>query len=110
MDSAPLTADFNATNDRYRIQKYSDVTLQVQVSTGASTVYMIYDFVSRVLISQSSSTGGGAANVTPFSQLDRESLEFMHAQLVKLDGKPPALPPEKDEDARTPLAKPRAPR
>ncbi len=110
MDSAPLSDDFNATSDRYRIQKYSDVTLQVQVSTGASTVYMTYDFVGRVLIAQSSSTGSSAPSITPFSQIDRESLEYMHAQLVKLEGKPPALPPEKDEDARTPLAKPRAPR
>ncbi len=110
MDCAPLSSEFNATGDRYRIQKYSDVTLLVQVSTGASTVYMTYDFVSRVLISQSGSTGSSAPNITPFSQLDRESLEYMHAQLVKLEGKPPALPAEKDDDARTPLAKPRAPR
>lgn len=110
MDSAPLSSEFNATGDRYRIQKYSDVTLQVQVSTGASTVYMIYDFVSRVLISQSGGTGSGAPSITPFAQLDRESLEYMHAQLVKLDGKPPALPAEKDEDARPALAKPRPPR
>ena len=109
MDSAPLSTDFNAANDRYRIQKYSDVTLQVQISTGMATVYMTYDFVGRVLITQSGNTGS-SAQATPFSQIDRESLEYMHAQLVKLNGKPPALPAEKDDDARTPLAKPRAPR
>lgn len=109
MDSAPLTSEFNATGDRYSMKKYSDVTLQVQISTGMATIYMTYDFVGRVLITQSGNTGS-SAQVTPFSQLDRESIEYMHAQLVKLEGKPPALPAEKDEDARTPLAKPRAPR
>lgn len=106
MSSESLGADFSVASDRYRLEKYSDVTLQVRVSTSVTTVYNTYDFVGRILISQTGSTGSSAV-ITPFSQLDRESLEFMHAQLVKLEGKPPALPPREEEKVRPALPKPR---
>lgn len=107
MSGESLGADFKIAHSRYIIEKYSDVTLQVRLSTGVATVYNTYDFVGRILITQAASTGSSAV-VTPFSQLDRESLEFMHAQLVTLEGKPPALPPRAEEKNRPALPKPRA--
>ncbi|MDP2206858.1 MAG: hypothetical protein Q8K65_11190 [Alphaproteobacteria bacterium] len=106
MTSEPLSA-FKLASSRYTIEKYSEVTLSVRLSTNAATIYNIYDFVGRTLITQNGSTGSSPV-VTPFSQLDRESLEFMHAQLVKLGGEPPALPVREDEKTRPALSKPRA--
>jgi hypothetical protein len=50
-----------------------------------------YDFLSR-LLTVTYSSGGVAISVTPFSQLDQETLEVMRDKLIELGGKPPALP------------------
>jgi hypothetical protein len=105
--SDPLTADFKLVSGRYTIERSCEVTLAVRISTNASTICNTYDFLGRTLITQNGSSRS-SPQVTPFSQLDRESLEFMHAQLVKLGGKPPALPAREDEKARPALSKPRA--
>lgn len=108
MTAAPLTTDFKlASNNRYTIEKHCEVTLAVRISTNGSTIYNTYDFLGRTLITQTGNSGSSPV-VTPFSQLDRESLEFMHAKLVKLGGEPPALPVREDEKARPALPKPRA--
>ncbi|MFN7113738.1 MAG: hypothetical protein ACK4PK_05195 [Alphaproteobacteria bacterium] len=107
MTSEPLSA-FQLASPRYTIEKYSEVTLSVRIGTSVATIYNTYDFLGRILITQNgSSQNGSSPVVTPFSQLDRESLEFMHAQLVKLGGTPPALPVLDSEKARPALPKPR---
>ncbi len=58
---------------------------------GHVTVYQTYNFLTRMLICNTTETKGGVT-VVPFAQLDREVLEFMHAELVKLGGNPPPLP------------------
>lgn len=49
MSGESLGADFKIAHSRYIIEKYSDVTLQVRLSTGVATVYNTYDFVGRIL-------------------------------------------------------------
>jgi hypothetical protein len=108
MSAEPLNTDFKIASSSYTFEKYSDVTLTARISSPVTTIFNTYDFVGRTLITQTGSTGS-SASVTPFSQLDRESLEFMHARLVKLGGKPPALPLRDEEKARPTLPKPRPP-
>lgn len=62
----------------YRIDTYYEITLA-------------YDFLNRVLVTRHLQSSGIALNTTPFSQLDSEVLETMHAKLVELGGKPPQL-------------------
>jgi hypothetical protein len=102
-----LSEDFKENCSRYRFHKNGEWTLETRITTNASTIYHVYDFLGRTMVSQSASTGS-SAQVTPFSQLDRESLEFMHAKLTELGGKPPALPEIETEKARPGLSKPRA--
>ena len=87
-----LSDDFSANS--YKTQKINGYVLGVQYSNGGgSTTYLTYDFLARVMIVRTGSSDGGTA-VTPFSQLDRESLISLRDQLVQLGGKPPELPPE----------------
>ena len=60
----------------------------VSLSLYQSGHYSYFHFVTRTMSVHSSH---GLA-VVPFSQLDREVLEFMHAKLVEMGGRPPALP------------------
>lgn len=55
--------------------------------------YHYYNFVMRVMLSDESS----GYVVTPFSQLDRDSLEFMRSKLIELKGNPPPLSAAKEE-------------
>ncbi len=71
--------------------KDNDSTLRLKVGYA----YHFYNFVMRAVISTRHADGG--CIITPFSQLDRESLEFMRGKLIELGGKPPALPAEKQE-------------
>lgn len=106
MSSPALNADFNAASERYKFEKSDDVVLTVRVGTPLNTIYQSYDFVGRLLISQNSHSGA-SPQITPFSMLDRESLEFMHAKLCEMGGTPPALPAVPEENPRRGLAKPR---
>lgn len=106
MSAESLNTDFKIASALYKLEKYSDVTLVVRIGSPATPIYNTYDFVGRTLITQTGGTDSSPV-VTPFSQLDRESLEFMHAQLVKLNGTPPALPAREEEKVRPALSKPR---
>lgn len=106
MSARPLNQTFDIANSRYKIEKYNDCILNITVSTHASTIYHCYDFVARVLITQNGSTGS-SPQVTPFSLLDRESLEYMHGEMIRQGGKPPDLPVPETEKPRPALAKPR---
>jgi hypothetical protein len=78
------------SGDHYYINKINDYTLLVILS-GSPSIYNHYDFLQRVLLVSTGYHDGGA-QATPFSQLDREFLEFVHAKFIELGGKPPALP------------------
>ncbi|MCE9507759.1 MAG: hypothetical protein K8R48_05505 [Alphaproteobacteria bacterium] len=79
-------------NYYYSLEKQDDYVLRVWLDSSYPYVYCKYDFLGRVMFVGGSSSDKGATTAIPFSQLDTEALEFFHAQLVKLGGKPPALP------------------
>ncbi|TAL28961.1 MAG: hypothetical protein EPN97_13975 [Alphaproteobacteria bacterium] len=84
----PLKVDFNKD---YVAVKDADAVLSVRYNAGGYGNNLIYDFNARVMISRASN---GGVSVTPFSQLDRETLVEMRDKLVELRGNPPELPPE----------------
>ena len=53
-------------------------------------IYAYYDFAQRVRMSSIT----GSQVVTPFSELDRETLVAARDKLVELGGQPPQLAPE----------------
>jgi len=87
----PLTPRFN---EQYKASKENDNVLCVSYQARGMTSYLVYDFMARVMIVRTGSSDGGS-HVTPFSQLDRETLVEMREKLIELGGNPPALPPEK---------------
>lgn len=72
-----------------------------QSGRGASH-YCTFHFLTRTMSLTTGSSEGGVT-ITPFSQLDREVVEFMHAKLVEMGGHPPALP--KDDSLPSPIRK-----
>ncbi len=93
-----LKKSFSPSIRQHILNKADDHQLEVKVSGfHGPTVYTTYDFLARVMYTTVSSSGAGIA-VTPFSQMDRESIEFMHETLKKLGGKPPELPPVVEEE------------
>lgn len=88
-----LEADFNTAG--YKTYKINDYVLGISYPYAAAgesnyNTFHSYDFLARVLTSRSGSSEGGTA-VTPFSQLDPDSLEAMRQRLIALGGKPPEL-------------------
>jgi len=79
----------------YSLEKENDCVLKATLNY-SPYVYSKYDFLQRLLFVSSGNSGG--TNAIPFSQLDRESLEFFHAQLIEKGGKPPKLPDETPKD------------
>ncbi len=77
-----------AFNSRYSAYKDSDAVLRVEYGY----VRNYYDFAGRTLVTTNWEKGGVA--VTPFSQIDRDTLIAMRDKLVDLQGNPPELPPE----------------
>ncbi|MDI1228224.1 MAG: hypothetical protein PSY14_11120 [bacterium] len=55
----------------------------------SSGIYAYYDFAQRVR-----SSGSPTPTITPFSQLDRDTLVAARDKLVELGGNPPELPSE----------------
>lgn len=83
-------------------RKINDFVLGVSygLSPSSSTsTYFQYDFMARLLTTRTGSSDGGIT-VTPFSQLDAESLEHLRNRLVDLGGKPPALAPSLEKHLR----------
>lgn len=77
-----------AFNSRYNAYKDSDAVLRVEFGY----IRSYYDFLGRTLVTTNWEKGGVA--VTPFSEIDRETLIIMRDKLVELKGSPPELPPE----------------
>lgn len=50
--------------------------------------HMYYDFLARVMFAR---TDQGGVSVTPFSQLDSQTIGAMRERLIELEGKPPEL-------------------
>ncbi len=82
-----LTSQFNSS---YNASLISPGVLRV----ASDDYYYSYDFNARLLIVRSNYTREAGPSVTPFSQLDRDSLITMRDKLVELGGKPPELPAE----------------
>lgn len=87
-----LTADFNSS---YRAVKENDYVLSVRYEVAGYDTILAYDFKARVMVMRTDSHGDGGAVVTPFSQLDRDTLVEFREKLLELKGNPPELPPEK---------------
>lgn len=108
MSSPALDAAFNAACEKVKFEKSGNFVLEVRMAHHyAHTTYHGYDFLNRIMVTQNGQSGS-SPQVTPFAQLDRESLEFMHAKLCEMGGTPPALPAAPEENPRRGLAKPRA--
>jgi len=83
-----LTDSFNSD---YTATRAGDGALQMRMSTGGGTNYMLYDFNLRLMTVRTGSSDGGAV-IIPFSQLDPDSLVALREKLIELGGKPPELP------------------
>lgn len=83
-----LTGEFN---EKYKAQMDNDYVLSICYSSRGGNQYLAYDFMSRLLITRG---GGYEVTVTPFSELDRETLIKFRDELVRQGGKPPELPPD----------------
>lgn len=81
-------------NNNYTAKKENDFVLSVSYVVGGYRHIMSYDFQARVMVMRTDSHGDGGAVLTPFSQLDRETLVEMRDKLVALKGNPPELPAE----------------
>ncbi len=80
-------------NGNYSTWPLASGVLEVRTVTAGGSIYLVYDFNARVM-SARGSLGNGGFSVTPFSQLDADSLHYMRERLVKQGGSPPALPRE----------------
>lgn len=93
-----LSAEFNSA---YKADLLSPAVLGVTYSIGSGYwVTNAYDFNGRVMISRANSDGAFA--VTPFSQIDRDTLIAMRDKLIDLKGTPPELPDEAPAVTRPP--------
>lgn len=86
-----LSADFNDSG--YKTSKINTYVLGVvyPYAEGSSyTTHHTFDFLARVLTTRTGDSAGGTS-VTPFSQLDADSLETLRQRLIELGGQPPGL-------------------
>ncbi|MBI1214716.1 MAG: hypothetical protein GC185_02730 [Alphaproteobacteria bacterium] len=81
-------------NTEYRVEKNGEGALSLRFGDFAGSNYLTYDFNLRLLFARTGASESGLT-VTPFSQLDRESLEDMREKLIELGGHPPELPIDK---------------
>lgn len=89
-------------NDNNYGRKVNDFVLSVNYSLlpgSSSQTYYQYDFLARILTTRPGGGDGGVV-VTPFSQLDPESLEHLRSRLIDLGGKPPPLSPTLNKPQR----------
>lgn len=86
-----LAASFNKD---YSTQKINSYVLAVSYAVGGYKQVMAYDFMARVLSLRTEGHGDAGVRMTPFNQLDRESLVDMREELIRKGGTPPELSPE----------------
>jgi len=82
-----LSQEFNQTHSP---EKVNDQVLKVNVEN----ISFLYDFRQRLVTATYRYGNDKWAQVTPFSQLDREVLVDMRDALVHMGGKPKELPAE----------------
>lgn len=91
-----LAEDFNSNGYG---RKVNDFVLSISYGitpTSTLNTYYQYDFMARIMTTRTNGSDGGIV-VTPFSQLDAESLERLRGRLIDLGGKPPELPGTMDK-------------
>ncbi|MCC7037136.1 MAG: hypothetical protein IT560_07485 [Alphaproteobacteria bacterium] len=94
-----IAESFNDNNYGRRINDFVlGVSYGLTANSSTSTYYQ-YDFMARILTTRTGGSDGGIT-VTPFSQLDAESLEHLRNRLVELNGKPPPLSPTLNKPQR----------
>lgn len=86
-----LTAAFN---DDYQTEMVNSYVLTVQYDVAGYTQVLAYDFMARMMTLRTDGYAEAGVRMTPFNQLDRDSLVDMRDELIRLGGKPPALPAE----------------
>lgn len=86
-----LTAAFN---DDYETEMANSYVLVVKYDVAGYTHVLAYDFMARVMTIRNDDYPENSQRMTPFNQLDRDSLVDMREELIRLGGKPPALPAE----------------
>ncbi len=89
------SADFTlaASSEKITFSMESAVQLCVQQPGITYQATYKYNFLTRTLLYSLGASGSEpGVGMTPFAQLDPETLAFMYAKLVELGGKPPALP------------------
>lgn len=91
--------DFNASAEKYAGKNSSKFTKdnEVQLSVTQPGAYYDaiykYNFLTRMVLCNAGLYEKKAGiEFIPFSQIDRDVLEAMHAKLKKLGGSPPPLP------------------
>ena len=94
-----LSQDFNDSNYGRLINPFVLGVSYALVPNSSTNTYYQYDFMARILTTRTGSSDGGVA-VTPFSQLDPESLENLRSRLIDLGGKPPPLAPALNKPQR----------
>jgi hypothetical protein len=78
---------------QYTVRKITDAVLAVSYDVFGVNNILVYDFVGRIMLTRTNHSDGGIS-VTPFAQLDRETLIEMRDKLIELKGNPPELPAE----------------
>lgn len=86
-----LTAAFN---DDYETEMANSYVLVVKYDVAGYTHVLAYDFMARVMTMRNDDYPENSLRMTPFNQLERDSLVDMREELIRLGGKPPALSPE----------------
>lgn len=86
-----LTASFNKD---YQTNKVNSYVLSISYDVGGYTQVMAYDFMARVMTLRTEGHGDAGVRMTPFNQLDRDSLIDLRDELIRKGGTPPELPPE----------------
>lgn len=82
-----LSDDFNRG---YSPHKENDSVLRISYAS----LMHYYDFSARMVTTVYDGYNKGGVAVTPFAEVDRETLISMRDKLVELKGNPPELPPE----------------
>ncbi len=86
-----LTAAFN---DDYPTEMVNSYVLTVQYDVAGYSQVLAYDFKARLMTLRTDGYAEAGVRMTPFSQLDRDSLVELRDQLIELGGNPPPLSPE----------------
>lgn len=83
--------EFKKAVSSYELSKCGTHILTTSFYNGSARIYTSYDFAARMVFSTTGESGS-SVSVTPFSEVDRETLENFRDKLIELKGQPPELP------------------